>query len=313
MLREPSADAPTRHLEQHSNGPDQALVREVLLGSENAWHEFIERYSRLILAVLRRYLGRHDDTVRSVYADLLENLYRRKLATYQGRSALSTWLVLVTRNAAIDHLRGTLGGRELRKALAGLDAFDRRVFQLYYVQGLSFGTTLELLRVEGPSTTHDRLLEALQSIETRVNGRTARTLRYEIHAQSVGQASGRLLEYLDHVRVELGGMNQEQNVEYRLMEREARRVVDQAMALLATLPEAERRVLSLRFERGWTARRIAEELGIGDQRRVYTMIQRILRGLRQILTMRSTDASRRGGRGVRDLTSIAALSESEEG
>jgi DNA-directed RNA polymerase specialized sigma24 family protein len=57
---------------------------------------------------------------------------------------------------------------------------------------------------------------------------------------------------------------------------------------VARLPDDEQRLLTLRFEQGWTAKRIAEELGLGGQRSVYTRIDRILRDLRRLLGTRKT-------------------------
>jgi RNA polymerase sigma factor (sigma-70 family) len=69
--------------------------------------------------------------------------------------------------------------------------------------------------------------------------------------------------------------------DYYLMEREAQAVVERLRAILAGLPPEERRILSLRFERGWSARRIAEELGLSGPRGAYTVLDRIVRGLRR--------------------------------
>ena len=52
---------------------------------------------------------------------------------------------------------------------------------------------------------------------------------------------------------------------------------------MATLDPADRRLLELRFERGWTAGRIASELGLKGQRRVYSMLERIVARLRRQL------------------------------
>ncbi len=269
--------------DQNRHDADLELVRAILDGSEEAWHGFIDRYSGLLMAVIHRYVSSRSDDARSLYADVLESLYRGKLATYAGRSALSTWLVLVTRSAVVDHLRHRLGGRELRDVLKALDPFQRQVFRHYYVEGLSFGTVLRLVRDHGAVVTPDRLLQALQQIEDRVHGRLARRMRYDLHAQSVGGASGRLLEYLDHVRSEFEDQSGTQSPDYYILEREARRTVEDVMTQVERLPAEERRLLSLRFEQGWTAKRIAEELGLHDQRSVYTVIERVLRALRRIL------------------------------
>jgi DNA-directed RNA polymerase specialized sigma24 family protein len=67
------------------------------------------------------------------------------------------------------------------------------------------------------------------------------------------------------------------------MEREARRLLERVRELIDQLPSEDRRVYSLRFERGWTAHQIAEELGLADSRGAYTVVDRIVRGLRRRL------------------------------
>jgi DNA-directed RNA polymerase specialized sigma24 family protein len=270
--------------DHEAHGADVARVERILGGSDEAWHEFIDRYSGLVIAVIHRYIpSRRHDEVRTLYADVLASLYRGKLAIYAGRSSLSTWVVLVTRSAVVDHLRRRLGGRELREALRQLEPLEREVFRLYYLEGLSFGTTLGMLRGRSADLTPDRLLLALHRLEHQLRGRRGRKLRYELHAQSVSGASGRLLEYLDHVQNEFRGADEAANPEYEMMEREARSTVERVMAEISLLPDDERRLLSLRFDQGWSARRIADELGLVNQRSVYTVIERVVRVLRRVL------------------------------
>jgi DNA-directed RNA polymerase specialized sigma24 family protein len=268
--------------ERTTHEQDSALVREVLNGSTEAWHRLVRRYSRLILAVIHRYIPHHrQDEARSLYATVLESLYRTKLATFQGRSALSTWLVVVTRSVVVDDLRHRLGGRDLHEALRALPPLEREVFQHYYVEGLSFGAVRRLVRDQGALVSAERLLEALRTIEERVQTRYARRLSYDLHAQSVGAASGRLLEYLDHARFEFEERSETERADFETLAREARQLVLRIQAEIDRLPEEERRLLVLRFEQGWTAQRIAEELGLEGQRAVYTWIDRILRVLRR--------------------------------
>ena len=72
------------------------LARAVSEGSIPHWHAFVDRYSGLIYSVIRRQLfAETEDDVRNVFADVLDVLYRGKLAEFAGRSDLSTWLIVV--------------------------------------------------------------------------------------------------------------------------------------------------------------------------------------------------------------------------
>jgi len=259
---------------------DLELTRRVLDGDAEAWSFFVERYAGLILAMARRYLNSRDtDDIRAVFTSVLESLWRSKLRTYGGRAALSTWLTLVTRSEVVDFLRRRLGRDHA--ALSRLEPDDREIYRLYYVEGLPVHEVLSHL--EGGTWSVDRLIDALHRIERTLGHRWLKRLAYDLHAQSVGAASGRLLEYLDHVRVEYWESSSAQSPEYALIEREAQRTAEQVQASVASLRPRDRQIMQLRFEQGWTARRIAEELGMKGQRSVYKAIDRIVTRLRRLL------------------------------
>jgi RNA polymerase sigma factor (sigma-70 family) len=263
---------------------DLVLVREILTGSRTAWERFLEEYAGLLWAVIRRYLPQRErEECHAVFAEVLTDLYHHKLATYAGRAALSTWLTLVARAGAVDHLRRRFGRRALPRGLRRLGAAEQAIFRMFYVEGRGVREVLVELQRTEPSWTHQRLLSSLQAIEREVDDRSLRRIAYDLHAQSSGAASGRLLAYLDHVREEFKQLEGAHRPEYHIMEREARRLLERVRELIDQLPSEDRRVYSLRFERGWTAHQIAEELGLADSRGAYTVVDRIVRGLRRRL------------------------------
>lgn len=79
-------------------------------GDKAAWDRFVERYAGVILSAVRRAIGSSDparieDPVQDVYVRLVRDDFRL-LRTFDGtRASLSTWLTLIARSAAIDHLR----------------------------------------------------------------------------------------------------------------------------------------------------------------------------------------------------------------
>jgi DNA-directed RNA polymerase specialized sigma24 family protein len=261
---------------------DLRLVREILAGSAEAWAQFIARYTGLIASVIRRYLRPRDaDELQTVFVDVLVSLHERKLATYQGRAALSTWITVVTRSEVLDEIRRRHGRYDVSRRLRGLDPSDRMIYALYYVEGRGLRDVLDRLRLHEPGWTLERVLARMRAIEDTLDERLLRRRAYDLRAHSIGAASGRMLEYLDHVRQEHADDERTCSPEYLLMEREARQVVERVSEILASLDARDRLILDLRFERGWSAERIADELGLRPRRRVYTVIDRILRGLRR--------------------------------
>jgi len=283
---DPRDTTPVRDTPPHSpNGHEGEieLARAVVAGSHEAWRTFAQRYSGLIHAVIRRHLNSRDpDETDGVFVAVLDALYRRKLATYEGRAALSTWLTLVVRTEVFDHLRRRFGRREVPGTLGELTEPEREIFQLHFVEGHEVLEVVRRLSADGNGWTASSVRVAIERMEQRLDGRWLRRMAYDIHARTVGVASGRLLEYLDHMRTEMQ-LHNGHGSDYELMEREAHRTTECVQGLIAQLPEDDRRLLMMRFENGWSAKKIAAELGNGSPRAVYTALNRIVRGLRRAL------------------------------
>jgi DNA-directed RNA polymerase specialized sigma24 family protein len=275
--RDPAPPAASRH------EGEVELARLVVAGSRDAWRTFAQRYSGLIHSVIRRHLSTRDpDEIDGVFVAVLDSLYRRKLATYQGRAALSTWLTLVVRTEVFDHLRRRFGRREVPETLGPLTEPEQEIFQLHFVEGHEVREIVRRLSTDWSGWTAPRVLAEIGRMEQRLDGRWLRRMAYDIHARTVGVASGRLLEYLDHLRTEIQLQNGH-GPEYELMEQEAHRTTECVQSLIAQLPEHERQLLTMRFENGWSAKKIASEIGNGKARSVYTALNRIVRGLRRAL------------------------------
>jgi RNA polymerase sigma factor (sigma-70 family) len=80
---------------------------------EEAWASLVAKHSRLLLNVARGVAAEHDGAM-DAYAYVLERLREddyRRLRGYMadGRSAFSTWLVVVARRLCVDHYRGRYG------------------------------------------------------------------------------------------------------------------------------------------------------------------------------------------------------------
>ena len=74
----------------------------------------------------------------------------------------------------------------------------------------------------------------------------------------------------------------DQVLERKELEAMGRRVRE----LLAEMSDEEREIMRLRFDEGWTARRISDELGMGGQRKVYTVIDRVIRSIRNRMNLK---------------------------
>jgi RNA polymerase sigma factor (sigma-70 family) len=262
---------------------DLALIEMILGGSTAHWHAFVDRYAGLIYSVVRRQLFVEDeDEVRTVFADILEALYRGKLAEFRGSSELSTWLIVVSRGKALDHLRHLQGRRKMPQGYETLSAFEQQVFRLHHVEGLGFDAVIHSLHSAGMRGTAEMVAHAVMKIEATLDKHYLRRLESDAKAPALGVVSGRLLDYMAHASIErdrAGDEAPDEGLERGEIEQLARRVRE----LLGELSEEEQEVVRLRYEEGWTAQKIAEERGLPGQRRVYTILDGALRKLRKLL------------------------------
>lgn len=261
---------------------DRALVERILAGSEADWHGFIARYTPLINSTVRRYV--HDeDAVKTVWATILDGLYKGRLRTWEGRSLLSTWLVVVARSAAIDHLRTRKGRPRRPENWDELSDLDRAVYELMFIQRRTPDETRHVLAARGELPEGVSLAEIVAGLEEHLGDRTLRRLAWDVHAASVGGTSGRLLEYLEHAAEEAAEQGRELSPDRQLLHAQTRRTLDRVHEAMQALPEQERRALELRFNEGWQAERIGQELGVPRRRDVYTLLDRAVRHVRKLL------------------------------
>ena len=94
----------TSNSETATGSEDTALLSRVGQGDESAMETVFRRYSSVVYSVALRILhdsGQAEDVMQEIFLQL----WRKPAAFVQGRGPLGAWLVVVTRNRAIDLLR----------------------------------------------------------------------------------------------------------------------------------------------------------------------------------------------------------------
>lgn len=261
----------------HRHEDDRDLVARIHAGSTDHWHAFLERYAGLAYTVARRHLH-DDDDARDVTAAVFERLYHGGLHRYDGRAALSTWLVLVVRNAAIDALRHQHGRQRPPLAVRQRPLADQRIYQLYFVLGWPADVVMAQLAAEDLALASDAFWQVVADLVEVVEPRLQRRLQFEQQARQHGLPSGRWLEYRDHARHEAAGHRLDD-----VLDAAAPDPVALVQAGLARLSAEERHVIDLRYQQRLSAREIATELDLDGQRQAFTLLERALRKLRRAL------------------------------
>jgi RNA polymerase sigma-70 factor, ECF subfamily len=100
---------------------DLELARRAAGGETGAFEVLVWRYQRLMFGLCRRITCDDHDAVDALQEALLA--VWRRIGTFEGRSALSTWLFRVAANAAIDEVRRRSPGIQSAD-LAGADPAD---------------------------------------------------------------------------------------------------------------------------------------------------------------------------------------------
>jgi len=268
------------HPQDGTHEKDLELIRAIQAGSLPAWHGFVDRYTGLLYAVISRYVFDREE-IRNVYIDVLTELYRGKLHSYQGRSALSTWLVPLARNSAIDHVRKRLGRQLIPDEVRSLGETAVQIYQLYFLEGLSLEAVIHRMGASSTHLDHETVVELLSDIENRLHPRTLRTLSYRAHAMALGETSAKLLEFLDSMRDEMENQSAKESPEYSMMEAEARQTVARVLSMVERLSSDEREVLTLHYQEGLTAKEIADRIHLDGPRKVYLILERTVRKLRK--------------------------------
>ena len=95
---------------------DLEFIRKCTTGKRKYWHEFIDRYARLIYAYILsvlKYKGivrMSEETIRDIFQEivcsLVDNKFRKlKTFTAKNGSSFASWLRQVVINNTLDYLR----------------------------------------------------------------------------------------------------------------------------------------------------------------------------------------------------------------
>ena len=240
-------------------GPsDEELLALFGTEPERAWDLFIDRYAALVLSTLRHLGFDHDEAMdRFVYIceKLCEQGFRRlRTIRYAGRRGeLTPWVRTVVKHLSVSWAWSVDGRRRLFKSIAELPARERRVFELYFWNGLAPSEVHERMRAEEQSDI--RLVEVLDALEV-VFGHLSENQTWRLMSQLMrNRQAVPIAGKGPEVRSAFEPPDVEADPEEALLQRERSETVAGA---LAELPPRERLIVQLRFEEALTLGEVAE-------------------------------------------------------
>jgi RNA polymerase sigma-70 factor, ECF subfamily len=171
-------------------GSDQSLIERVRVREQQAMAEIFDRYAGLVYSVALRVLkdsGHAEDITQEIFFQL----WRNPDSFSSSRGALATWLLVVARNRAIDHLRQRRPGepvdevvvasatnlqseaelnimmQRVRGIIGDLPQEQQQSLQMAFFDGLSHSEIAEKTK-QPLGTVKTRIRSALTSLRKRL-------------------------------------------------------------------------------------------------------------------------------------------------
>ena len=214
-------------------------------------------------------------------------------ARYDGRAALSTWVITVARSRSLDALRREYGRRRPPKWLASLTPRDQRIYELAFIEFRSVPYIVDRLDREGLAIPERELDACVKGLVDRLDPASRRRLDYDREARNLGYVSGRLLEALDVLRLQQSAAAEEVRPDSVLFAKQAEQLLEEVKACLLALDEPDREILVLRYYEALSAPDIARRLDLPTSRSAYRLVEKALRSLRRLVLEVSDDPERR--------------------
>jgi RNA polymerase sigma factor (sigma-70 family) len=235
----------------------QTLAREVFENNLTLIHEVIRHVARRH----RLRTEEREDLVSSVLLRLIEDDYKI-FRSFRGKSSLRTYLVTVVHRLFLDSRIQAWGKWRPSEKVRRFGKRAEELDKLLSRDGYSLEVALELLQKRHRKTSRDEWL----ALASRIPRRRARPL-YESE------------ECLDHVAME-------GEVDERIVTRDRttalRKMRVSLTRALQELPAQDRLILRMRYENGFTIRKIAETLNVEDSS-LYRRFAGCLKRLRALL------------------------------
>jgi len=266
------------------------LVRLSSGRPDDAWREFLARYSSLVMQVVRRHQSdqeRATECFIDVCAALSDDGFRR-LRTFRpdGPAHFGTWLKAVVANLCVDWRRKEQGRQRPPVSIARLPELEQQVYRCIYLRGMSRGQCLASLLPWFAGLTEQRVAE----INARLFALLTPQQRWQL---SLRTPESRPVLY--------GIPSEEDDLAWQLAEPgpgpddQAGEMQEQQLLreALAELPPQQRFLLRLRYEQDLTLVEVARLTRQPDPFRANRQIHAALKALAALVEARRSRSGRK--------------------
>ena len=258
--------------------PDRQILNRLASGDrEQAWSEFLELYSPLILQVVHHFETEEDRAGECFLfvCDQLSTNECRRLRRFEpaGPAKFSTWLRVVARNLCLDWRRKEIGRPRVFRSVARLGVLDQQVFDCIFQCGMSLRETLLSLQGSYPKLTEEQVSDSVQRVRESL---TSHQLWLLCTRRPKVQSLERDVATEDGVvATQIADPNPNPETLAEIGERRSA-----LTCALSRLEKGERLLLGLRYEQGLTLEQVARLAGLGNAQRADRRIKEILTRLR---------------------------------
>ncbi len=256
---------------------DAALIERFKEDPEGAYAELLERFTPVILRMIRRFMSDPDE-VMEVYTAICERLMANNflaLRRFRINSELAPWLSVVVANACRDRFRKRRMVSAPQSVISKLNERERLIFKYYYQDNLPHEDIAELVSSKHghPSTP----LDVVRAIE-KINDLLTVNKRWHLLTALNINRSFLSIEDLREMGFQPSSGEGYDHLDRALSNRDQ---VSQLNEALEQLDQEDQLLVLLRYEHGMKAQQIAQVMRYENHKYVYTRLRTIVNRLRR--------------------------------
>lgn len=255
------------------------LVEQFQTDPEAAYRELLERYSPVLLRMIRHFME-DDDEVMEVYAGICERFRAsdfQVLRRYRPEGELTSWLAVVVANACRDRFRKKKASSMPMSVIEKLNTLERLVFTYHYQEHLPHEDIAEIVsrRHRMPCTALE-VVQAIARINELLSTRKRWLLLSALRSNQGTVSIDELSEYGFQPSVDAKVDAFDEALQHRAL-------LDRLQGCLDRLDPEDQLLIHFRYEHDRSAPQITRIMHFENHKQVYTRLRTIVNRLRRCM------------------------------